>query len=407
MNSKLPLRLAVLVTAVFTNIIPFNSVKASTFDEQPIDQTKVIAIARPYGSNKYDLLVIEQIPGKKACWQESGSQPVLVEPLLLNYDFTGICRRSTDSNGYSIRISGKDYGLDYLLRLIERNGELVLIGTNRANPSQEIVVGTTQGLSKGFLKIILNPGWQFTRRTFQGRALGHFYFSRDQVPSGSEGSTSVSPTPVSPTPGSSTIVFADIATDTYKSEIEQAVALGFVSGFKEDATFRPQVALTREQLVSLVIEALSKVSQIKIDPSQSVSSQPYPDIESSRWSAAKIQWAKENQIIKGYPDGTFRPTQAVTRAELMAVLRQAAVYVRVQRGLSPELAATQKPKSFADTSNHWAEDLISQMSAYCQVASPVNETGSDFAPNDSALRNYAAAATLRMLNCIKNGVLIP
>jgi N-acetylmuramoyl-L-alanine amidase len=250
MNSKLPLRLAVLATAVFTNIIPFNSVKASTFDEQPIDQTKVIAIARPYGSNKYDLLVIEQIPGKKACWQESGSQPVLVEPLLLNYDFTGICRRSTDSNGYSIRINGQDYGLNYLLRLIERNGELVLIGTNRANPSQEIVVGTTQGLSKGFLKIILNPGWQFTRRTFQGRALGHFYFSSTQVPSGSEGSTSVSPTPESPTPVSpipasptpvsptpespipasptpvspkpesfnpfrSTIVFADIVTDTY------------------------------------------------------------------------------------------------------------------------------------------------------------------------------------------------
>jgi hypothetical protein len=42
------------------------------------------------------------------------------------------------------------------------------------------------------------------------------------------------------------------------------------------------------------------------------------------------------------------------------------------------------------------------MSAYCGVASPLNETGNAFSPNLAARRNYAAAATLRMLNCIRN-----
>jgi hypothetical protein len=42
------------------------------------------------------------------------------------------------------------------------------------------------------------------------------------------------------------------------------------------------------------------------------------------------------------------------------------------------------------------------MSAYCGVASPLNETGNAFNPNQAARRNYAAAATLRMLNCIRN-----
>jgi hypothetical protein len=43
------------------------------------------------------------------------------------------------------------------------------------------------------------------------------------------------------------------------------------------------------------------------------------------------------------------------------------------------------------------------MSSYCEVASPLNETGSSFFPNSSAQRNYAAAATLRMMNCVKTG----
>ena len=41
------------------------------------------------------------------------------------------------------------------------------------------------------------------------------------------------------------------------------------------------------------------------------------------------------------------------------------------------------------------------MSGYCGVASPLNEAGTAFAPDQPGLRNYAAAATLRMLNCVK------
>src|SRR6056297_3510108 len=98
------LRFATLASVSFSGLMPFNiPANASTFEEQTIQQNNVVAIARPYGQGKYDLLIIEQIPDKRACWTESGSNPVLVDPLLLNFDFTGICRRATDSNGYSIR----------------------------------------------------------------------------------------------------------------------------------------------------------------------------------------------------------------------------------------------------------------------------------------------------------------
>ncbi|MGL5032380.1 MAG: DUF3747 domain-containing protein, partial [Microcystaceae cyanobacterium] len=153
----------------------------SQFTETALDQAKMTAIARPYGQGKYDLLVIEQVPNKKQCWSESGAAPVLINPLLLNYDFTGHCRRSTDSNGYSIRIDGTDYGLEYLFRLVPRGNELVLVATSRSGKLPELVVGSTQGLASGFMKIILYPGWQFTKRTYGNKPLGHFYFSASQA----------------------------------------------------------------------------------------------------------------------------------------------------------------------------------------------------------------------------------
>lgn len=159
--------------------------QASQFTETALDQTQVIAIARPYGVEiiKYDLLVLEQIPNKRQCWQEKADTlgPVLVEPLLLQFDFTGMCRRSTDSNGYSVRIDGQDYGLEYLLRIIPQSNELLLVATSRSGKAPELVIGSTRGLAAGFMKIQLNPGWQFTKRTYNGKPLGHFYFSTSQA----------------------------------------------------------------------------------------------------------------------------------------------------------------------------------------------------------------------------------
>jgi N-acetylmuramoyl-L-alanine amidase len=398
MKFTLPLRLATAATVALTSIIPFNSARsAASFDEQLVEQSKVIAIARPYGNNKYDLLVVEQIPDKNQCWSESGSNPAQVNPLLLNFDFTGHCRRATDSNGYSIRIDNRDYGLNYLLSVAQRNGELVLVGTPRTG-GPEIVVGRTRGMGKGFMKFVLEPGWTFTKRAFEGKELGHFYFSgngEDIIAAGGV-------LPPNHTPGTG-IAFRDIGDDIYKAEIEEAVSQKFIAGFREDSTFRPQQPLTREQLVSMVIEAFKTLPDVKLNVSDGVTKSPYPDVQASRWSAAKIQWAQQNQIVSGYPDGTFQPTREVTRAELIAVLQKASQYVQQQRPSTAQLPAKQASTktTFSDTNGHWAEMLVNQMSAYCQVASPLNETGTKFAPNQPAFRNYSAAATLRMLDCLK------
>lgn len=399
MKFTLPFHLATVATVALANALPLDSAKAAnSFDQQLMSQSQVIAVARPYGENKYDLLVIEQIPEKKQCWSESGTNPVTINPLLLNFDFTGHCRRATDSNGYSIRIDRRDYGLDYLLSVVPGQGELLLVAKSRTDAKEPpIIVGRTKGMAKGFLKFNLEPGWRFTKRAFDGKGLGHFYFTGNGEAIVAAGGTlppGHTPVPIA--------TFKDISNDIYNSEIEQAIAEGFIAGFREDNTFRPEVALTREQLVSMVIESLKTIPDVKTSVPESITKSSYPDVQASRWSAAKIEWAQKNQIVKGYPDGNFKPTKEVTRAELIAVMQKVAEYVQNQRGLTAALPQKQAPKTFSDTSGHWAEGLVSEMSAYCQVASPLNETGNAFAPNEPAFRNYAAAATLRMLSCVNS-----
>jgi N-acetylmuramoyl-L-alanine amidase len=104
---------------------------------------------------------------------------------LLNFDFTGICDRSTDSNGYSLRIAGQDLGLQYGLRLVQRNNDLVLMAYSLGDRTlPDIELGRTNGITDGFGKIILDPGWRLTRRVYRHRNLPHLYLTRDNIPSG-------------------------------------------------------------------------------------------------------------------------------------------------------------------------------------------------------------------------------
>jgi hypothetical protein len=206
--------------------------------------------------------------------------------------------------------------------------------------------------------------------------------------------------------------FRDTAGDLYAKEIEQATSQGIIAGF-EDGTFRPQAALTREQLVSIVVNAMPKVP---LAPYQGtaptlpsiliqVTANPFPDVDQARWSAPKIQYLKSLGILRGYPDGTFRPTQTVTRAELMVMLQAIDRYLVEFRGNwdGRQNFGFPDPLAFSDIQNHWARDTIRAMSSNChegRVATFLNEMGTRFAPNEPARRNYAAAATVREIRCL-------
>ena len=382
------LKLAAIFTgavALTTPLVP----ALAQFTEAPVPKNEVVAIAVPAGAIGYNLNVVQQVPGKQQCYAEQGSEPTIIEPLWTTFDFTGSCNRATDSNGYSVRLDGEDTSLDYRLDVIPQGDNLQLVAKNYKGGSN-LVVGQTFGKPEPgeYVKIHLNPGWEFTKKAYEGKVLGHFFFSGD-----SQAIAAASGTEITPPKASS---FSDIARDIYKDEIEEAVALGFIAGYK-DKTFRPTEPLTREQLVSMVYGALETIDNLELEAADSAATSPYPDVDSDRWSAAKIQWAKESAIVKGYPDGSFQPEKPVTRAELITVLKNMAVFAN--NGLT-ELETTEEPMEFSDVNNHWGNETITTMSAYCNVASPYQETGNAFQPDTAAARDYAAAATLRARGCL-------
>lgn len=399
MKSSVQLKIAAFATAVLSTMVAFVPMNAQTlFGKKELDQSRYIAVAQPLaGGSTYKLLVIQQVSNSRACWDEAGVNPIQVDMLLNNFNYDGICAPKRDSNGYSIRMADEDLAPNYSLRLEKRGNDVVLIGSPflGSSSSNKVEIGRTNGMINDFMKINLNPGWRFTERIKDGKSLGHIYFTSDQqlgsIPSdgGNSGGN---------TGGTK---FADIRNDVYGKEIDEAVTQGFVAGYN-DGTFRPLDTLTREQLVSMVVESLQKIPGVNVNVPSSTSYRPYPDVEASRWSAAKIEWARANSLITGYSDGSFRPTQQVTRAEMMAILRRAAEKGKELRGLSTTLSPKDSTQTFSDTSGHWANSVISLMSGYCDVASPLNERGTAFYPNTAAQRNYAAAATLRMLKCVKS-----
>ena len=174
---------AALATAALTAVSTFTpqTAVASTFGQTEVNQDKVIAIAAPVGeTSRHQLLVLEQISSTRACWNETGANPVEIDPLLLNFNFSGVCGRATDSNGYSIRVGGEDMGMRYSLRVEEQGDDLVLMGVpfgRRNVPPLEIA--RANGVSSGFVKLELNPGWRFTKRNYQGRTLGNHYLTND------------------------------------------------------------------------------------------------------------------------------------------------------------------------------------------------------------------------------------
>ena len=78
----------------------------------------------------------------------------------------------------SIRLNGRDYGLDYLTDIVEQDGELHLIGVPRDRSLPQLHIVRTHGLSSGSLKIILNPEWRLTKRIYGDRATDHLYLSK-------------------------------------------------------------------------------------------------------------------------------------------------------------------------------------------------------------------------------------
>ncbi|MFQ4136824.1 DUF3747 domain-containing protein [Nodosilinea sp. PGN35] len=397
---------------------------AQTFDTVAINAANFLVVAVPGSvAQPYRLYIVEQVQASPPCWSivNPGGEPTQVNALWNSFDFTGICRLQRDSNGYAVRLNGQDVA-GARFEVNQRNGDLLLQFAPSTVSRDRITIGRANGISPtGFTQIDLNPGWSLTKRTFNGQIVSSHlvYFTNDLTLAQLQGSETGGGTPpvVTPPVTPPALAFNDIRGNRYAAEITRAAGLGVISGFPEDGTFRPTAPLTREQAVSVIMETARVVlpSSVIAELPQAVFSAPFSDVAANRWSAVKIQQARQLGIVTGDAGtGRFRPADNVSRAELMAMANKLAL-VRADAGAGDTTSTSpvpgrdqatggiipniSNPPAFTDISGHWAEATIRQMAAFCAIATPLNETGTSFAPNTNALRDYTAAVAVRAIDC--------
>ncbi len=191
-------------------LVSTRSALAQNYGQQPIPAERAVAIAEPVANGRfYRLLILEQLTDQRACFAERAGSPTVIEPLLLNFDFSGICGRRSDSNGYSISIGNEDMSRRYRLEVTRRGDNLVLIALPGSLPGQNtdlpaLEIARSNGVANDFVKLTLDPGWQMSRRTLNGSAQGHVYLSNGQslntviAQAGGARPTPAAPTPATP-----------------------------------------------------------------------------------------------------------------------------------------------------------------------------------------------------------------
>ncbi|NJL78985.1 MAG: S-layer homology domain-containing protein [Richelia sp. RM2_1_2] len=114
------------------------------------------------------------------------------------------------------------------------------------------------------------------------------------------------------------------------------------------------------------------------------------DVSSNYWAAPFIQQLAQRGVIAGFPDGSFRPDAAVTRAEFAAMVRKAF-----------NKAQERQPINFVDVSrNYWAYSAIQE--AY-STGFLSGYPGQVFRPTQNIPREQVLVSLSNGLNYVTSG----
>lgn len=108
--------------------------------------------------------------------------------------------------------------------------------------------------------------------------------------------------------------WAGIYTDTgYDFWANSALAdlgkMGLINGYP-DGSFRPDIPITRAEFLTLIW---------KLNGSPIVDAPAFIDTE-NHWAKDAITWASSTNLVQGYPNGLFLPDNPITRAEMAKII---------------------------------------------------------------------------------------
>ena len=141
-----------------------------------------------------------------------------------------------------------------------------------------------------------------------------------------------------PTPSTPTVEIPDDDALGLNTTDHFAYIVGYGNG-----EVRPQNNITRAEVATIFFRLLTD----DVRDENLTKTNRYSDVAATSWYNTAVSTLSSMGIITGYPDGTFRPNAAITRAEF------AAIAARFDNDCDKTAA------KFSDIATHWAKDEIS------------------------------------------------
>lgn len=189
--------------------------------------------------------------------------------------------------------------------------------------------------------------------------------------------------------GKTTYNFAEKVTLTFKFNTSDLKTDEEAAVFYYDDTAEEWVNIGGDvsgSYISAEIDHFTKFAVFAVEkakkPVQPVVQQPVPELSdiSGHWAEAGIIELVALGAIGGYPDGSFKPDNKITRAEFTSILVPA-FKLELRSG-----------KVFADTDGHWAQEAIATASSFGIVSGYDADT---FGPDDPVTREQMAAMVVK------------
>lgn len=185
-------------------------------------------------------------------------------------------------------------------------------------------------------------------------------------------------------PVTSTLSFQDVA-NHWAGDTVNELAAKYILDANTSTMFQPNLSITRMEFANMLYRGLGLVGNTS-------AAMQFSDLTRSSKNVDGVGAAVQAGIITGYPDGTFRPDNKITREEMAIMMVRALDYAGADISLSS--SASQVLSSFADRAKiKYTDEAAKAVKAgVIQGAS-----GGKFNPQGNATRAEAAVMLKRVL----------
>ena len=149
-----------------------------------------------------------------------------------------------------------------------------------------------------------------------------------------------------------------------------------VNGVTQD-TFGPDDNVTRAAFIKMLVNS---IDNLDLSSTQKVS---FTDVADDGWYTGFVNWASQNGVTTGYPDGTFGVDKSITRQEMAVIIN------RFAKKLDMTLPTLNAKATFSDESSiaDYAKDSVYALQ---QAGIIGGKQDNMFDPNGNATRAEAA-----------------